>query len=114
MITLRPLIPAAASMSNALNPAQLKHLRALAHDLKPVILMGAKGLTDALVGELDGALEHHELVKEKLAGGDRAEKDSIAAALVERTGAALVQRIGNQAVLFRRNSKKPLIPLPRG
>lgn len=101
-------------MSASLNPAQVKHLRALAHDLKPVILMGAKGLTDALVGELEIALEHHELVKVKLSGGDRAERDLAAATLVERTGAALIQRIGNQAVLFRRNSKKPLIPLPRG
>lgn len=101
-------------MSSELNAAQQRHLRALAHDLKPVILMGAKGLTDALIGELDLALEHHELVKVKLAGGDRAERDEVTAILLQRSGAQLVQRIGNLAVLFRRNTKKPLIPLPRG
>lgn len=101
-------------MAATLNTAQKRHLRALAHDLKPVILMGAKGLTDALVAELEIALDHHELVKVKLTGEDREQRDQITAALRARTGAEVIQRIGNQAVLFRRNSKKPLIVLPRG
>lgn len=101
-------------MSQVLSAAQKRHLRALAHDLKPVILMGAKGLTDALVAELKLALDHHELVKVKLAGEDRDDRNAVVDELLARTEAALVQRIGNLAVLFRRNREKPLIVLPRG
>lgn len=100
-------------MSQVLSAAQKRHLRSLAHDLKPVILMGAKGLTDALVAELELALDHHELVKVKLSGEDRDDRNAVVDQLLSRTGAALVQRIGNLAVLFRRNREKPLIVLPR-
>ena len=55
----------------ALSPSQRRYLRSLAHDLSPVILLGAKGATDAVVKELDLALTHHELVKVKLSGGDK-------------------------------------------
>lgn len=101
-------------MSQPLTAAQKRHLRALAHGLKPVILMGAKGLTDALLKELDVALEHHELVKVKLSADDREARDATLDQLANQSQAAIVQRIGNIGVLFRRNKEKPLIVLPRG
>lgn len=101
-------------MSQTLSAAQKRHLRSLAHDLKPVILMGAKGLTDALVAELNIALDHHELVKVKLAGEDREARAEVLNQLLVDTDAALVQHMGNMATLFRRNREKPLIVLPRG
>lgn len=101
-------------MAQALTAAQKRHLRALAHALKPVILMGAKGVSDALIAELGNALDRHELVKVKVAGEDRDARDVVIEQLVDATGAALVQRIGNIAVLFRRNAEQPLIVLPRG
>jgi len=101
-------------MAQVLTAAQKRHLRALAHSLKPVILMGAKGCTEALLAELAIALDRHELVKVKVTGEDRDERDAVIAQLQTTTGAALVQRIGNIAVLFRRNAEKPLIVLPRG
>jgi RNA-binding protein len=101
-------------MAQALTAAQKRHLRALAHALKPVILMGAKGVSDALIAELGIALDRHELVKVKLSGEDREARDQVIDQLCEATGAALVQRIGNIAVLFRRNPQQPLIVLPRG
>lgn len=101
-------------MAQALTAAQKRHLRALAHALKPVILMGAKGVSDALIAELEIALDRHELLKVKLTGEDREARDAALDALTAATGAALVQRIGNIAVLFRRNAEQPLIVLPRG
>lgn len=100
-------------MATALSTTQKRYLRGLAHPLKPVILVGAKGVSDALVAELDGALEHHELLKVKFAAEDRETRDAWVAELTERAGAALVQRIGNTAVLYRRSKDKPQITLPR-
>ena len=100
-------------MPKALSPSQVRYLRGLAHALKPVVQMGAKGLSDALLAELDIALNDHELVKVKLAAEDREARDALLPALIERSGAALVQRIGNVAVLYRARSQKPGIVLPR-
>ncbi len=55
-----------------LTSSQKRYLRGLAHTLKPVIMVGNKGVTPALAAELAIALEHHELIKVKLAGEDRA------------------------------------------
>jgi len=92
---------------------QIRHLRALAHPLKPVVRIGQHGLRDSVLEELGIALDHHELVKVKVSVGDRDARDAVIAALIAQTGAELVQRIGNVAVLFRRNPKKPRIELPR-
>ncbi|AVP98405.1 ribosome assembly RNA-binding protein YhbY [Ahniella affigens] len=95
----------------SLNSAQIRYLRGLAHSLKPVVMLGAQGLTDAVVAALEEALAQHELIKLKTAGEDRAERDAAVAALVERTGAELVQRIGHVAVLFKR-AKEPKLDVP--
>src|SRR5688572_19466711 len=96
-----------------LKPAQTKFLRGLAHDLKPIVHVGNKGLTDSLVAELETALEHHELVKLKIAAEDRVSRDALAVALAERTGAEKVQRIGHTLTLYRKSADKPKIQLPR-
>lgn len=98
----------------ALTDSQRRHLRGLAHHLKPVILMGQQGLKDTVLAEIDGALTHHELVKVKVAAEDREDRAGIIEAIVARTGADLVQTIGHMAVLFRRNPKKPKVALPPG
>ena len=100
-------------MSASLSSNQKRYLRGLAHDLRPVILVGAKGVGDSLIAELDLALDHHELVKVRVAAEDREARDAMVAQLVERSGAALVQRIGNVACLYRANAEKPQIALPR-
>ena len=78
-----------------------------------MILVGAKGVTPALLAELDGALEHHELIKVKIAAGDRDERDAWVAQVAKGADAALVQRVGNVATLFRARRKNPGIVLPR-
>ncbi|WNL47900.1 ribosome assembly RNA-binding protein YhbY [Dyella sp. BiH032] len=97
----------------SLSPSQRRYLRSLAHDLKPVILLGAKGATEAVVKELDLALTHHELVKVKLSGGDKDERQEQIDVLAGGTGAENVQQIGHIVVLFRRNEDEPKLALPR-
>lgn len=92
---------------------QKRHLKSLAHHLKPVVWIGQKGLSDNVYSELDLALETHELVKVKLAA-DRDGRSQMIPQLCEHGKAELIQTIGQMAVLFRRNKKEPKIPLPKG
>ncbi|PJD92846.1 MAG: ribosome assembly RNA-binding protein YhbY [Legionella sp.] len=83
-----------------------KSLKAQAHHLNPVILMGNKGLTEALIAETDLALTSHELIKIKLVSGEKAERLDMVQHLCETTQAALVQLIGHIAVVYRKNPEK--------
>ena len=96
-----------------LTNAQIRFLRGQAHDLKAMLQVGGKGISDTLVAEVDGALEHHELIKIKVAADDRDTRDAMIAELAARTDAALVQRIGHTAVLYRPSKDKRHIVLPR-
>ncbi|MCR6661996.1 MAG: ribosome assembly RNA-binding protein YhbY [Luteimonas sp.] len=100
-------------MTIALTAAQTRFLRGQAHDLKAMLQVGGKGVTDALLAEIDGALEHHELIKVKVAAADRDERDALIGQIAERADAALVQRIGHVAVLYRPSKDKRHIVLPR-
>ncbi len=100
-------------MTVELTAAQNRVLRGQAHGLKAMLQVGGKGVTDAVVAEVEGALEHHELIKVKVAAADREERDALIGALAQRAGAALVQRIGHVAVLYRPNREKRQIVLPR-
>jgi putative YhbY family RNA-binding protein len=84
-----------------LTPKQRQQLKGAAHRLDPVVLLGASGLTDAVVKEIDRALTAHELIKVRVPGDDRVERDDIFRAVAERLGAARVQMIGKLFVLFR-------------
>lgn len=105
-------LPPASAAAPELSERQRRHLRGLAHPLKPVIRMGSAGLTDALVRETARALDDHELIKVKAAGGDRDARDALLADLAQRTASALVQRIGNVAVLYRPHPTLPRILIP--
>ena len=100
-------------MPNALSNAQKRYLRGLAHDLKPVVMVGAKGVGPSLLAELDQALELHELLKVKVAAEDRDQRGELVAALVEGSGAELVARNGHVAVRYRRSKDQPLVILPK-
>ena len=100
-------------MTTALTSAQTRFLRGQAHELKAMLQVGGKGITDALVAEVDLALEHHELVKVKVGGEDRDARDAMIGELASRVGAALVQRIGHTAVLYRPSRDHRQIVLPR-
>ena len=97
----------------ALSSSQTRYLRSLAHELSPVVLLGNKGATEAVVKELDGALDIHELVKVKLSGGDKDERQAQIDMLVDGTRSEKIHQIGHVVVLFRRNAEEPKIALPR-
>ncbi|MGN6150702.1 MAG: ribosome assembly RNA-binding protein YhbY [Lysobacteraceae bacterium] len=100
-------------MPSPLTNAQIRFLRGQAHGLKAILQLGAKGLTDAVVAEVELALEHHELIKVKVAAEDREARDAMIAELAGRADATLVQRIGNVAVLYRQSRDHRQIVLPR-
>ncbi|KAE9530151.1 RNA-binding protein [Testudinibacter aquarius] len=95
-----------------LTTKQKQYLKGLAHNLKPVVMLGANGLTEGVVAEIDNALNHHELIKVKVAGAERETKQLIIDAIVRETSAAAVQLIGHILVLYR-PSKEPTIRLPK-
>ncbi|WED43140.1 YhbY family RNA-binding protein [Legionella cardiaca] len=81
-------------------------LKAKAHHLKPVVLLGAKGLTSAVVEETNVALIAHELIKVKISGVEKQERQAIAGDLCEQLQAELVQLIGNIAIIYRKNEEE--------
>ena len=97
----------------SLTSSQKRYLRGLAHDLKPVIMTGNKGVTPALLKEFAGALDHHELVKVKLGSEDRDERAAQIAELAEGANAQVVQSIGRVACFYRRNEEQPKLALPK-
>jgi len=87
-----------------MTPQEKKQLKARAHKLDPIVFIGAKGLTDAVIAEIDFALKAHELIKVRAGTMDRHERDEAMSSICARTGADPVQQIGKIFVLFR---KKP-------
>jgi RNA-binding protein len=88
------------------SPAQRAELRAQAHALKPVVLIGAEGLTEPVLAEIERNLVAHELIKIRVFGDDRDARLDVYATICERLGAAPIQHIGKLLVLYR--------PAPQG
>lgn len=99
-------------MSLTLTTKQLQYLKSLAHHLKPIVLLGNNGLTEGVIAEIDQALEHHELIKVKIAGANRETKQLIIDAICRETSATKVQLIGHILIIYRQ-AKEPTIKLPR-
>jgi len=95
----------------SLSQKQIRHLRSLAHHLKPVVWVGQHGLSDNILEEVRIALDAHELIKVKLAA-EKSERSAMIEKITAATHCALVQHIGQMAVLFRRNEDKPKVILP--
>lgn len=92
-----PLPPATPVLSTKARAG----LKARAHALEPVVRIGHAGVTDAMVAEIDRALEAHELIKVKIGEGDREQRAVHAETIGARTGAVIVQRVGRVLVLWR-------------
>jgi len=95
-----------------LTTKQKQFLKGLAHSLKPVVQLGANGLTEGVVAEIDGALTHHELIKVRVPSDDREEKALIMEAIVRETDASKLQVIGHVLVIYRPSEARK-IELPR-
>ena len=88
---------------NTPGSTELRQLRALAHKLRPVVTIASKGLSPNVLDELERALNDHELIKVKVAVGDRDQREAVISSVCEQSRALLVQRIGNIATLLRDN-----------
>lgn len=95
------------------NKKQLSHLKSMCHALAPVVRIGQKGITEALLAELEIALTHHELIKIKVGLGDREMRHAAVEKLAADYDAHIIQQIGQIAVLFKRNHEKPVILFPK-
>ncbi|RMX07867.1 YhbY family RNA-binding protein [Corticibacter populi] len=84
-----------------LNPSQRRSLRADAHHLNPVVLIGSDGLTPAVTKEVDAALNAHGLIKVRVFSDERSNREAILATLTDTLNAASVQHIGKLLVLWR-------------
>ena len=91
-----------------LNKKQIQYLKGLAHSLKPVVLLGNNGLTEAVFAEIDFALNHHELIKIKIPTDDRETKALIVEAICRETNSTKVQVIGKTLVIFRQTEEKKI------
>lgn len=88
-----------------LSKQQITALKAQAHHLHPVVMVGQKGLTDAVIRETDTALRAHELIKVRVFSDEREERVAICDELCMAVGAQLVQHIGKLLVLYRENTE---------
>ncbi len=82
-----------------------KKLKSEAHSLNPVVMIGQSGLTDAVLAEIELALDHHELIKVKIRA-ERDERKLISEKICTSTGAELIQSIGQVVVIYRLNPNK--------
>ena len=89
-----------------MDTASRQQLKGQAHHLKPVVIIGAKGLTPAVINEVDLALVAHELIKIKIHGAEKEDKKQMVADICQQLKAVEVQIIGNIAVIYRQNPKK--------
>jgi RNA-binding protein len=90
-----------------------RYLRALAHALNPVVIVGQRGLSDAVLRQVDAALTDHELIKVRLGGECPTGRDEAAETLAMRTGAEVAGHIGRVLILYRAHPETPRIVLPR-
>ncbi len=84
-----------------LTTAERRDLRAQAHHLNPVVVVGGDGATPAVTREADAALSAHGLIKIRVFSDDRAEREALMKRLADELGAAPVQHIGKLLVLWR-------------
>jgi RNA-binding protein len=94
-----------------LNSHQRQFLKAAAHSLKPVVMLGNDGLSENVIKEIDSSIEHHELIKVKLNAGDTRKEQ--AAEIATKIGAELISTVGRVAVLFRQRKDDSRFILPR-
>jgi RNA-binding protein len=85
------------------NKKDKQQLRAIGHKLKPVVTIAAKGLSENVMLEIERALADHELIKLKLVVGDREAREALGNEICQKTGATLIQAIGNVILILRRS-----------
>jgi RNA-binding protein len=97
----------------SLNNKQIRFLRAQAHAMKPVVLIGNAGLTDNVINEISYALDDHELIKVRINANDREQKKTITDSIIAQTECIHIQSIGHIGIFYRKNEKNPIIQIPK-
>lgn len=95
-----------------LTPAQRRDFRARAHHLNPVVTIAGNGLTATVLAEIERSLQAHELIKIKVQGVERTERDALMENLCEQLEAAPVQHIGSVLVVWRARRESEAAPAP--
>lgn len=95
-----------------LTAEQKLFLKGRAHGLKPVVMIGQKGVTAAVLAEIRASIDHHELIKVKIAASDRVERAATAEGLARELGVSLIQIMGANATFFKRKKKDSAFKLP--
>jgi|TARA_B110000037_G_C17060798_1_gene481799 RNA-binding protein len=88
-------------MKKNLSKVEKKALRKKAHSLKPVVMIGQHGLTDAVLAEVDIALNAHELIKIRIRGADKNKRAEQCAQIEHQLNSEVVHQIGGITVLYR-------------
>ena len=103
-----------STMSDTTSSSRRRDLKALAHELDPLIQIGKQGVTDGVVKNIDAALRNHELIKIKFLE-HKEEKEELTRRVAEQTRSEKVDIIGNTAILYRQNldPKKRKVKLKR-
>ena len=90
-----------------LAPAERKLLKARAHALKAVVAVGNEGLTAPVLKEIEASLKAHDLIKIRVAGGEREARQLMLGEICRGTGASPVQHIGKILVVYRESEETP-------
>ncbi len=109
----RPVLTVrAVNRERELTGKERRYLRALAHDLKPIVQIGSHGLSDGVISAIEQALITHELIKVKVGGESEEEIGALGVRVASSTHAHLAQVIGKMLVLYRRRKNKPKLLFP--
>ena len=84
---------------------QKRSLRAIGHKLTPIVTIAENGLSEGVLKEMERALTDHELIKVKLAVGEREEKHALTQDICSHFRCELVQAIGKVILVYRKNPK---------
>jgi len=95
-----------------LSGKQRRHLRALGHELRPIVHIGKAGIDEGVIAAVDRALLDHELVKIKLGENAEVERETAAGELAEKTHSEVAQVLGYTLLLYRPHPEDPTIVLP--
>jgi RNA-binding protein len=99
-------------VESALKGKHRRYLRGLGVALKPVVVVGKEGLSEALLAAVESAVVSHELIKVRLLDNVDGNRKEVARELAERAELELIQVLGRTVLLYRRNDEEPGIELP--
>ena len=92
-----------------LSSKQVAHLKALSHNLNPVVQIGHKGLTDSVINEIIVSLKAHELIKIKLQEKEKTKRKLLLDEVCKKTNGQAINQIGMQIVIFKANEPSKII-----